>query len=56
MPSILAEISFLSNPRDEKLLRKDGSRQSLAVALFEGIEGYMKSLGSSIAINHVHIN
>jgi N-acetylmuramoyl-L-alanine amidase len=56
MPSVLAEISFLSNPRDEKLLRKDGSRQSLAVALFEGIEAYMKSLGSSIAINHVHIN
>ena len=56
MPSILAEISFLSNPRDEKLLRKDGSRQSLAVALFEGIEGYMKSLGSSIALNRVHIN
>jgi N-acetylmuramoyl-L-alanine amidase len=56
MPSVLAEISFLSNPRDEKLLRKDSNRQSLAVALFDGIEGYMKSLGSSIALNHVHIN
>jgi N-acetylmuramoyl-L-alanine amidase len=56
MPSILAEISFLSNPRDEKILMKDTNRQSLAVSLFQGIEAYMKSLGSAVAINHSHKN
>jgi N-acetylmuramoyl-L-alanine amidase len=56
MPSILAEISFLSNPQDEKLLRKDACRQSIALALFQGIETYMKSLGSAMAINRFHKN
>jgi N-acetylmuramoyl-L-alanine amidase len=46
MPSILAEVAFLSNPRDEKILKKEGNRQRLAKALFNGIEGYMKVLGS----------
>lgn len=56
MPSILAEISFLSNPRDEKILMKDANRQSLALSLFQGIEAYMKSLGSSVAVNHFFKN
>ena len=45
MPSILAEISFLTNPRDEKLLRKPEYRQKIAEALFRGVEGYNQSLG-----------
>jgi N-acetylmuramoyl-L-alanine amidase len=52
MPSVLTEIAFLSNPRDEKLLKKVVSRQSLASALFKGIQGYMKALGSATAQNH----
>jgi N-acetylmuramoyl-L-alanine amidase len=56
MPSILAEVSFLSNPQDEKLLQKDACRQSVALALFQGIETYMKSLGSAVAINRFHKN
>ena len=56
MPSVLAEVSFLSNPTDERLLKKEVSRQSLATALFHGIEGYMKSLGSAVAQNHFHSN
>jgi N-acetylmuramoyl-L-alanine amidase len=52
MPSVLAEIAFLSNPRDEKLLRKPVGQQSLASALFRGIEGYMRGLGSATAQNH----
>ena len=56
MPSVLAEVAFLSNPRDEKMLQKEVSRQSLAVALFQCIEGYMKTLGSAVAQNHSHPN
>jgi N-acetylmuramoyl-L-alanine amidase len=49
MPSVLAEVAFLSNPRDERLLKKESTRQRLARALFLGIEVYMKALGSEVA-------
>ncbi len=49
MPSVLAEVAFLSNPKDEKLLKKKTNREYLVNALFSGIEGYMKTLGSSMA-------
>jgi N-acetylmuramoyl-L-alanine amidase len=52
MPSVLAELAFISNPRDEKLLKKEANQQSLAEALFQGVEGYMKTLGSAVAQNH----
>lgn len=45
MPSILAEISFLTNPRDERLLRRSDYREKIANALFGGIQGYLKTLG-----------
>lgn len=45
MPSILAEISFVTNPRDEKLLRKPAYRQKIAQALYEGILKYVGTLG-----------
>ncbi len=41
MPSILAEVGFISNPDEEKLLRKDSYRQSVAEALFQGIKKYV---------------
>ncbi|MGJ5816571.1 N-acetylmuramoyl-L-alanine amidase [Paludibaculum fermentans] len=44
MPSVLAEIGFISNPRDEALLRKADQRQRLAEALFKGIQQYAESL------------
>ena len=44
MPSILAEIGFVSNPRDEKLLRKSDQRQKIADALFKGVAQYANSL------------
>ncbi len=44
MPSILAEISFVSNPTDEKLLRKPEYRQRMADALYRGIQRYISSL------------
>ena len=46
MPSILTEISFLSNPHSEHLLRKPSYREQIAKALFRGIEDYINNLGS----------
>ena len=45
MPSILAEISFLSNPQDEKLLKKGTYREQIAEALYAGISRYADNLG-----------
>jgi len=56
MPSVLAELAFISNPRDEKLLKKEANQQSLATALFRGIESYMKTLGSGVFPNHGNAN
>lgn len=44
MPSILAEIGFLSNSREEQNLRKPEYRQKLADALFKGVSSYADSL------------
>jgi N-acetylmuramoyl-L-alanine amidase len=44
MPSILAEIGFVSNPREEALLKKADYRQKLADALFRGVQRYAESL------------
>jgi len=46
MPSILAEISFLTNPRDENLLAKASYRQQIAEGLYQGIARYVANLGS----------
>jgi N-acetylmuramoyl-L-alanine amidase/putative methionine-R-sulfoxide reductase with GAF domain len=40
MPSILAEISFVSSPTDEEKLRNAEYRQQIAEALFKGIEHF----------------
>lgn len=44
MPSVLAEIGFLSNPRDERNLNRPEYRQKIAEALYRGISSYSKSL------------
>jgi N-acetylmuramoyl-L-alanine amidase len=44
MPSILAEIGFLSNPKEEALLKKPDYRQKLAEALYRGVSAYADSL------------
>ncbi len=44
MPSILAEIGFVSNPHDERLLRRSDQRQKIAEALLKGIEQYAGTL------------
>ena len=44
MPSVLAEIGFLSNSREETLLKKPDYRQKLAESLYRGISKYAESL------------
>jgi len=46
MPSILTEISFLSNPADEQLLKKPDHRQKVAEGLYQGVASYLQSLNS----------
>jgi N-acetylmuramoyl-L-alanine amidase len=46
MPSILTEISFLSNSHSERLLKSPSYREQIAKALFNGIENYIGNLGS----------
>jgi N-acetylmuramoyl-L-alanine amidase len=44
MPSVLAEIGFISNPHDESLLKKPEQRQRIAEALFRGVNAYASTL------------
>ena len=44
MPSILAEISFVSNPTDEKRLETGEYRQKIAESLYRGIAKYVNGL------------
>ncbi|HEV2987508.1 MAG TPA: N-acetylmuramoyl-L-alanine amidase [Candidatus Angelobacter sp.] len=44
MPSILSEISFVSNPSDEKKLRTNEYRQRIAESLYKGIARYINGL------------
>ena len=53
MPSVLAEISFISNPADEQWLKKPENRQQVAEGLYHGIESYLQST-NSLANNQPH--
>lgn len=44
MPSVLAEIGFLTNAADETLLRKPEHREKIAEALYKGIASYADTL------------
>jgi N-acetylmuramoyl-L-alanine amidase len=44
MPSILAEISFVSNPADERKLETEEYRQRIAESLYKGISKYVGGL------------
>lgn len=45
MPSILAEISFISNATTERQLKKPEYRQEIAESLLKGIRSYAETLG-----------
>jgi N-acetylmuramoyl-L-alanine amidase len=53
MPSVLAEISFISNPADEQWLKNPENRQRVAEGLYHGIESYLQST-NSFANNQTH--
>jgi len=44
MPSVLTEIGFLTNAKQEKLLARPEYRQKLAEALYRGVHSYTQSL------------
>lgn len=44
MPSILAEISFVSNPTDERKLKTSEYRERVAESLYKGIAKYVSGL------------
>lgn len=44
MPGALAELLFLSNPREEKLLRSNWFRNKIAAAVADGIEDFYKKM------------
>jgi len=46
MPSVLSEISFLSNPSNEQFLKKGEYRQRLAEGLYQGVVNYLQRLNS----------
>jgi N-acetylmuramoyl-L-alanine amidase len=49
MPSILAEISFVTNERDAEQLRRPDYRQRVAESLFKGVAKYESGLGDNRA-------
>jgi N-acetylmuramoyl-L-alanine amidase len=46
MPSVLSEISFVSNPSDERMLKRPDQRERIANGLYRGIATYLASLNS----------
>jgi N-acetylmuramoyl-L-alanine amidase len=53
MPSILSEISFVSNPEDARLLREPAYRERIAESLYAGIAKYISGL-SSVRVAEIH--
>ncbi|MFI5098525.1 MAG: N-acetylmuramoyl-L-alanine amidase [Candidatus Acidiferrales bacterium] len=56
MPSILTEISFLSNASDEQLLKKPEHRQRVAEGLYQGMATYLENLNSMAGNSFVKPN
>jgi N-acetylmuramoyl-L-alanine amidase len=55
MPSILAEISFLTNPSDATQLRRGEYRQRIAESLYRGVAKYVSGLsGLRVAQSTTH--
>ena len=50
MPSVLAEIGFVTNAQEAKLVKSNGYRQRIADALFEAIKKYQTSLKNTTVV------
>lgn len=46
MPSVLAEVSFISNPAEEKLLSKEDYKTHIAKAMADGVNTYAAAIPS----------
>jgi N-acetylmuramoyl-L-alanine amidase len=54
MPSVLAEIAFVTNPQEAKLLHNNAYRQRIAESLFDAIRKYQTSLQRVATVAHDH--
>jgi N-acetylmuramoyl-L-alanine amidase len=52
MPSVLAEISFVTNTQEARLLKGNAYRQRIADALFNAIRNYQTSLRNVTTVAH----
>jgi N-acetylmuramoyl-L-alanine amidase len=50
MPSVLAEIAFMTHSQEGKLLKTPAYRQRIAEALFQGVRRYQRSLKAVTAV------
>ncbi|MGE5813682.1 MAG: N-acetylmuramoyl-L-alanine amidase family protein, partial [Acidobacteriota bacterium] len=50
MPSVLAEISFVTNKQEASLLKTGAYRQRIAEALFDAVMQYQRSLKKVTAV------
>jgi len=56
MPSILAEIAFVSNPTDESKLEKPEYREKIAESLYKGVSNYVGGLSGVKVASKVNKN
>jgi len=54
MPSVLAEISFVTNPQEARLLKGGAYRQRIAEGLFAAIRKYQSSLKNAVTTAQEH--
>jgi N-acetylmuramoyl-L-alanine amidase len=52
MPAVLAEISFVTNPQEARLVKGNQYRQRIAEALFNAIRKYQTSLKTTATVAH----
>lgn len=50
MPSVLAELGFLSNPSDRKILVNKDNHQKIAASLFKSFQSYKKQYDTDIEV------
>ena len=42
IPSVLVEMSYISNPKEERMLRKASNQNKIAESIARGVQGYMR--------------
>jgi N-acetylmuramoyl-L-alanine amidase len=56
MPSCLLEVSYISNPQEEKLLSEDSYRMQIAESIAEGIKNYFNKSEKIKKVNYAKSN